>query len=78
MLKFLFGRKNAVTVKPTQREVITSLLDDLNAALEAMPEKAPITYDPATGRITLTLPEQMVDEALALPAPEAVEEAKAA
>jgi len=69
MLKFLFGGKTK-TVKTTQRESVQVLLDDLNSILVTMADKPKITVDPNVGSIALELPEQMPDEALALPAPE--------
>ncbi len=68
MLKFLFGGKTK-TVKTTQRESVQVLLDDLNSILVTMSDKPKITVDPNAGTIALELPEQMPDEALALPAP---------
>ncbi len=78
MLKFLFGQKNAAAVEKSQREVITSLLADLNTAVMSMPEKPVVAINPNTGEISLELPEQMPDEALALPAPDLAEDTKAA
>ncbi|MEO0357587.1 MAG: hypothetical protein AAF386_04700 [Pseudomonadota bacterium] len=69
MLKFLFGQRDGRAVQKSQRDVITSLLADLNTAVMAMPEKPSVTINPNTGEIGLELPDQMPDEALALPAP---------
>ena len=72
MLKFLFGqRKTDAPVIETQREVFERLQTDLNTAIDLLPEKPKMTFDPMTGHIALTLPEQLPDEALALPAPQA-------
>jgi hypothetical protein len=71
MLKFLFGAKGKVrTVKETQRNVVERALGEVNAIVALMDEKPKVTFDPATGAISFDLPEQMPDEALALPAPE--------
>ncbi len=69
MLNFLFGGKTK-TVKVTQRESVETLLGDLNSILATMSDKPKVTIDPNTGTIALDLPEQMPDEALALPAPD--------
>jgi len=77
MLRFLFGTKPTAAAKPeTQREAFARLLADLNAALAELPEKPKVTIDPATGGIELHLPEQLPDEALALPAPEEAAQVK--
>lgn len=75
MLNFLFKRRGAkVEVKPeTQREAFERLVGELNALMDKEGEKPSITIAPATGHISLGLPEQLSDEALALPAPSADE-----
>lgn len=73
MLKFLFGGKSRAA-KTTQRDTIVALLGDVNAIIDGMSEKPKITIDPNTGAISLDLPEQMPDEALALPAPDPEDE----
>ncbi len=70
MLNFLFGLKGKSGKIVTQRQTIERALDDLNAVTALMEEKPKISFDPASGAISLSLPEQMPDEALALPAPE--------
>lgn len=71
MLKFLFGGRKPVEATPeTQREAFTRLVGDLNEAIAGLPEKPKFVIDPATGGFELLLPEQLPDEALALPAPE--------
>jgi hypothetical protein len=70
MLRFLFGAKPAAAAKPeTQREAFTRLLEDLNTAIAALPEKPKVIVDPQTGRLDLELPERLPDETLALPSP---------
>ena len=73
MLKFLFGRRSTPEeplVLETQRQVFTRLIAELNTALDSLPEKPKVTFDPASGHIDFDLPEQFPDEAPALPAPE--------
>ncbi|WP_095589199.1 hypothetical protein [Actibacterium ureilyticum] len=71
MLKFLFGGRKPAEAKPeTQREAFARLVGDLNEAIVALPEKPKFVIDPETGGFELVLPEQLPDEALALPAPE--------
>lgn len=77
MLKFLFGRKEATVKALTQRESFAQALSTLNALIDAQSPKPKITIDPATGHVDLILPEQLADEALALPAPVSVPEKKA-
>ena len=86
MFKFLFGKKGAAkAVIETQRETVARSVDELNAILALMADKPKIGVDLNTGMLSVDLPEQMPDEALALPAPtekdvkaveEKVEEAK--
>ncbi|SFR44223.1 hypothetical protein [Litoreibacter janthinus] len=69
MLKFLFrGREKDVVVE-TQRQSFERIVSELNAAIDGLSVKPRITLDPATGHVDLHLPEQLPDEALALPAP---------
>ena len=71
MFKFLFGKKGAAkAVIETQRETVTRTVEELNAILALMADKPKIGVDLNTGMLTVDLPEQMPDEALALPAPE--------
>lgn len=72
MIKFLFGRKGSAT-QENQRAIATRALNELNAVLSAMPERPAVTVDLSTGRIDVALPDQMPDEAPALPAPEKAE-----
>lgn len=76
MFKFLFGRNKATpqTVIETQRETITRALDELNAVLALMADRPKVGVDLNSGQITIDLPEQMPDEALALPSPEVAAE----
>ncbi len=71
MFKFLFGDKSAsVQVKKeTQRETVLRAQKELNAVLSTLSPKARITIYPEEGTLTIELPEQMPDEAKALPAP---------
>ncbi len=74
MFRFLIGgRKNQTPEPEPQRQVFRRLMADLNTAIDELPEKPAVTIDPATGHISLRLPEQLPDEALALPAPEVTE-----
>lgn len=72
MLKFLFGNRADApqAAAETTRMALTRMQADLNAVLESLPEKPKVTFDPVSGAITLDLPEQLPDEALALPAPD--------
>jgi hypothetical protein len=70
MFKFLFGRKGGIEpVKETQRETLERAIDEINEIMAGLTEKPKLTVDIDTGGLTLELPEQMPDEALALPAP---------
>ena len=46
-------------------------LGEINSVLAELDAKPKLSFDPATGALELELPEQMPDERLALPAPEA-------
>lgn len=70
MFKFLFGRKEDAPVVETQRQVATRALEELNTVLEGLETKPAVKLDMNTGQIEVDWPEQMPDEALALPAPE--------
>lgn len=79
MFKFLFGRRVTADASPeTMREQLSRALAEVNGLVAQLDPKPAVTLDPATGEISLALPEQMPDEALALPAPEAEAEADAA
>ncbi|WP_298261616.1 hypothetical protein [uncultured Litoreibacter sp.] len=69
MFKFLFKGRNKEVVVETQRQNFERLVTELNDAIDALPVKPRVTLDPTTGHVELHLPEQMPDEALALPAP---------
>lgn len=74
MLNFIFGRDRKGKAEPrveTQRETATRALDELNGVLAGLDPKPRVGFDPATGAIDVTWPDQMPDEALALPAPKA-------
>ena len=70
MFKFLFHGRNKEVVVETQRQSFERLVSDLNDAIDGLPIKPRVTLDPTTGHVELHLPEQMPDEALALPAPQ--------
>jgi hypothetical protein len=72
MFKFLFKKSDKspqVVVAETQRQTIERALREVNAILVTLTPKAKITVYPDEGTLSVTLPEQMPDEALALPAP---------
>ena len=72
MFKFLFGRKGEVVEAKveTQREAFERVVDELNGLIAKQSVKPKVTLDPETGFVSFELPEQMADEALALPSPE--------
>lgn len=75
MLNFFktrFGKIEAV--QETQRDVATRALKELNAVMAGLEVKPKLSFDPASGEISIELPEQMPDEALALPAPDKVQD----
>lgn len=69
MFKFLFGKSDGKAVIETQRDTVVRTVDELNAVLALMADKPVIGVDLNTGLIAVDLPDQMPDEALALPAP---------
>ncbi|MEM9855310.1 MAG: hypothetical protein AAF841_12800 [Pseudomonadota bacterium] len=77
MLRFLFGDRKGTPKVETQREAFERLVKELNEAIGALAVKPKITVDPNTGALDLAAPEQFPDEALALPAPEPEQDAKA-
>lgn len=77
MFKFLFARKDGEVKQETQRDVATRALDELNTVLSGLDPKPAVQINMATGQIDVTWPDQMPDEALALPAPAEAEVAKA-
>lgn len=80
MFKFLFGKTDGKAKIETQRDTVTRAVDELNSVLALMADKPVVGIDLNTGLISVELPEQMPDEALALPAPkeESVVEGEAA
>lgn len=70
MFKFLFGKKGGKAVIETQRETVARSVDALNVVFAGMADKPKIGVDLNSGMLTVDLPDQMPDEALALPAPE--------
>lgn len=75
MFKFLFGGRGETAVIETKRQSFERLVMELNTAIDELADKPKVTFDPVTGHVTFELPEQMPDEALALPAPKAEEPA---
>ena len=72
MFKFLFGRNgSAEPVKETQRQTLDRAIGEINEIMAGLTDKPKLTVDMETGALTLDLPEQMPDEAKALPAPAA-------
>ena len=78
MFKFLFGRKAEDVKVETQREVATRALSELNIVLDGLETKPAIKLDMSSGQIEIDWPDQMPDEALALPAPEEPKKEEAA
>ncbi len=68
MFKFLFSKKSGVAAE-TQRQTVERTVEELNSVLALMADKPLVGVDLNSGLITVELPEQMPDEALALPAP---------
>ena len=71
MFRFLFGNTAAAPEikRETQRETVLRAQKELNEILASLTPKARITIYPEEGTLTINLPEQMPDEAKALPAP---------
>lgn len=82
MFRLIFGKKdNDIVTTETQRQIVERALDEINTVMAGLDTKPRITFDPASGEITMDLPVQMPDEAAALPAPDTedgIETAKAA
>jgi hypothetical protein len=78
MFKQIFGKLTAAKHVETQRETIERALAEVNGLVAGLAIKPTVTFDPETGAVSLTLPDQMPDEALALPAPKSEEDAKQA
>ena len=76
MFKFLFGKTAGKAKIETQRDAVARTLEELNSVLALMADKPVVGVDLNSGLITIELPEQMPDEALALPAPEPAAEAE--
>lgn len=72
MFKFLFGDKTAAAVvkHETQRETVLRAQAEINDILATLTPKPRITIYPEEGTFTIDLPDQMPDEAKALPAPQ--------
>jgi len=69
MFKFLFGKSGGKAKIEAQRDTVARAIEELNSVLALMADKPVVGVDLNTGLISVTLPEQMPDEALALPAP---------
>lgn len=69
MFKFLFGKTGGKAKIETQRDTVARALEEVNSVLTLMADKPTIGVDLNTGLISIELPKQMPDEALALPAP---------
>jgi len=73
MFKFLFKKSDKdaqVVVAESQRQTVERALRELNGILVTLTPKAKITIYPDEGTLSVTLPDQMPDEALSLPAPD--------
>lgn len=75
MFKFLFGKTGGKAKIETQRDTVARAVEELNSVLALMGNKPTVGVDLNTGLISVDLPDQMPDEALALPAPEPVTDA---
>lgn len=72
MFEFLKNIASKAGGKPeAQRARVERALGEINSVLAELDVKPKLSFDPATGALELELPEQMPDEGLALPAPEA-------
>lgn len=69
MFNFLRRRMNGKVVKETQRQVFERAVSELNDIMAGMEEKPHFSVDLNEGKLTFSLPDQMPDEALALPSP---------
>ena len=72
MFKFLFEKVGGKAKVLTQRVIVERAVADLNGVLALMADKPVVGLDLNTGLISVDLPDQMPDEALALPAPDPV------
>jgi hypothetical protein len=63
----LGGSKTSIE---TQRQTIKRAMAEVNEIVALLVDKPKVIIDPSVGSITLELPDQIPDEALALPAPE--------
>lgn len=72
MFEFLKNIVGKAGAKPqTQRETVARALAEINTIVGALEVKPRLVFDVEAGVLELELPEQMPDETLALPAPEA-------
>ena len=72
MFEFLKNIASKAGGKPeAQRARVERALGEINSVLAELDVKPKLSFDPATGALELDLPEQMPDERLTLPAPEA-------
>ena len=73
MFKYLFGKVSKAQTE-TQRQTVERALGEINAIVAGLEVKPKLTFEPSSGVLELALPEQMPDEALALPAPETAQD----
>jgi len=72
MFEFLKNIASEAGGKPeAQRARVVRALGEINSVLAELDVKPKLSFDPSTGALELELPEQIPDERLALPAPEA-------
>lgn len=76
MFKFFRRKKDEIVVE-TQRQTVERCIKELNEILDGV-DGAKLYVDLKKGKLAVDLPQQMPDEAKALPAPEKVEAASAA
>lgn len=70
MFNFLKSRMGGMRpVVETQRQTFERAFAEVNDIVVLMVPKPKVTIDSATGTVAFELPDQMLDEALALPAP---------
>ena len=74
MFKFLFGQKSGSAKVENQRQTVERALAEVNEIFAKMADKPVVRVDLNTGQIAVDLPDQMPDEALALPAPADVDD----
>lgn len=73
MFEFLFGRKPAARKTETMRQTAERAVEEINAVLANLPDMPAVTLRAGGKGLDIEWPEQMPDEAKALPAPTAEE-----